>query len=105
MKVAVVCLRSKGRRVPKWLLHRAQRFEGHLTITEETDKDLHRTSRVARIIEVERRPVEVLPPLFDATLLWMNYDQMAITGFERVDTTGDFTDYAQTWLCEKATRS
>jgi hypothetical protein len=30
----------------------------------------------------------------------MSNDQMALTGFERVDATGDYTDYAQTWLCE-----
>ena len=102
MKLAVVCLRCKGRRVPKWQLHRAQRFEGQLTITEERDKLLHRTTRVARIIEVERRPVDLLRPLFDATLIWMSNDQMALTGFERDDTSGSHTDYAQTWLCEEA---
>jgi hypothetical protein len=102
MKLAVVCLRCKGRRVPKWQLHRAQRFEGQLTITEERDDVLHRTTRVARVIEVEPRPINLLPPLFDATLLWMSNDQMALTGFERVDSTGDYTDYAQTWLCEQA---
>jgi hypothetical protein len=35
----------------------------------------------------------------------MNHDQMALTGFERVDTTGDYTDYAETWLCEAASKS
>jgi hypothetical protein len=30
----------------------------------------------------------------------MSNDQLAVTGFERMDTTGDFTDFAQTWLCE-----
>jgi hypothetical protein len=102
MKLAVVCLRCKGRRVPKWQLHRAVRHVGQLTVTEENDQVLHRICRVARVIEVERRPVDLLPPLLDATLLWMNHDQMALTGFERVDTTGDYTDYAQTWLCEEA---
>jgi hypothetical protein len=55
------------------------------TITEQRDDVLHRISRVARIIEFQRRPV----------------DQLALTGFERVDTTGDFTDFAKTWLCEE----
>jgi hypothetical protein len=68
--------------------------EGH-------DKLLHQSTRVARVIEFERRPVDLLPPLFDATLIWMSNDQMALTGFERVDTTGDYTDHAQIWLCEE----
>jgi hypothetical protein len=104
MKLTVVCLRCKGRRVPTWQLHRAVRHVGQLTIIEEHDKLLHRVTRVARVIELERRPVNLLPPLFDATLLWMSNDQMALAGFERVDTTGDYTDYAQTWLCEQPER-
>jgi hypothetical protein len=58
---------------------------------------------VAKVIGFERRPVDLLPPLFDATLIWMSNDQMALTGFGRIDFTGDYTDYAQTWLCEQAT--
>jgi len=100
MRLAVVCLRCKGRRVPKWQLHRATRMVGEMTITEQRDDVLHRISRVARVIDFQRRPIDLLPPLFDATLLWMSNDQLAVTGFERVDTTGDFTDFAQTWLCE-----
>lgn len=102
MKFAVVCLRRKGRPVPKWQLHREPRIEGQLTICDESDKALHRTVRVARIITVERFTRDALPPLFDATLLWMSNGQMALTGFER-ETTGELiTDYAQTWLCEEA---
>ena len=73
---------------------------GEMTITEQRDDLLHRISRVARVIDFQRRPIDLLPPLFDATLLWMSNDQLAVTGFERVDTTGDFTDFARTWLCE-----
>ena len=102
MKLAVICLRNKGRRIPKWQLHRAQRLIGQLTIVEEHDKVMHRTTRVARVIGFERRAVDHLPPLFDATLIWMNNDQMALTGFERDDSSGSQVDYAQTWLCEEA---
>jgi hypothetical protein len=35
----------------------------------------------------------------------MSNDQMALTGFERDDTTGGYADYAQTWLCEECERS
>jgi len=62
---------------------------------------LHRITRVARVIEVERCAVNLLRPLFDATLIWMSNDQIALTGFERVDTTGDYTDYAQTWCASR----
>jgi len=103
VKLAVVCMRCKGRRVPKWQLHRATRYVGQLTVTEERDELLHRTCRVARVIDDFRRPTNVLPPLFDATLLWMSNDQMVLTGFERDDSIGSITDYAQTWLCEKTT--
>ena len=102
MQLAVICLRNKGRRIPRWQLHRAQRLIGQLTIVEERDKVLHRTTRVARVIAFERRAVDLLPPLFDATLIWMNNDQMALTGFERDDASGGQIDYAQTWLCEEA---
>jgi hypothetical protein len=60
---------------------------GEMTITEQRDDVLHRISRVARVIDFQRRPIDLLPPLFDATLLWMSNDQLAVTGFERVDTT------------------
>ena len=52
------------------------------------------TSR--QTIDFQRRPVDLLPPLFDVTLLWMSNDQLAVTGFERVDNMGDFTDFAHT---------
>jgi hypothetical protein len=100
MKVAVITLREKGRPIPKWQLHRAERHDGHLTIREEHDKALHRTCRIARVVKVNRFAENLLPPLFDATLIWMSNDQMAITGFERDTSTGSLTDYAQTWLCE-----
>lgn len=93
-------MRRKGRPVPKWQLHREPRIEGHLTLRDENDKALHRTVRVARVITTERVTRDALPALFDATLIWMSNDQMAITGFER-EAIGDLiTDYAQTWLCE-----
>jgi hypothetical protein len=52
-----------------------------------------------------RRPVNLRRPFFDPTVIWMSNDQMALTGFERDDTTGGYADYAKTWLCEECERS
>ena len=51
----------------------------------------------------KRRAPDQLPPLMDATLLWVRGGRMALTGFERLAGLGHHADYAQTWLCEEAT--
>jgi len=50
---------------------------------------LCRYTRVARVADHQRRPPDKLPPLFDATLLWMRGGRMALTGFERLAGLGD----------------
>ena len=51
--------------------------------------------QVARVIKFQRRPVDLLPPLFDATVLWMSNNQLPLTDFERADSIGDLAHYAQ----------
>jgi hypothetical protein len=40
--------------------------------------------------------LDVLPPLMDSQVLWLKANNLAITGFERIEE----TDYAQTWIVE-----
>jgi hypothetical protein len=101
MRVSVVCLRRAGRVVPRWQVHRAERVVGELRVEEQLDPALYRYTRVARVVDPQHRPTDRLPPLIDATLLWVRGGRMAITGFERLAGLGDQTDYAQTWLCEE----
>src|SRR5208283_4953888 len=71
MKVSVVCLRRAGRVVPRWQVHRAERVVGELTVEEQLDPALYRYTRVARVVDTQHRPTDRLPPLIDATLLWV----------------------------------
>jgi len=57
---------------------------GDLTVEEQLDPALYRYTRVARVIDQQHRPPDRLPPLIDATLLWVRGGRMALTGFERL---------------------
>ena len=59
-----------------------------------------RVVQVRQTFDFRRRPIYLLPPLFDVPLLWMSKDQLAVAGFERRGYHARLTDFAQTWLCE-----
>lgn len=69
---------------------------GELEVTEHRDPALGRAVTLARLLNDHDRGVEILPPLYDARLLWTRDQQMRFTGFERVDDVA----YAQTWTVE-----
>lgn len=72
---------------------------GVLRVREGMIPELHRTARVAELIEPDSSALvaDVLP-LFDAALIFADGQSMTITGFERVWSAGRLIDYAQTWL-------
>jgi hypothetical protein len=96
MKVKVVRLRHEGKPHPRWRLSTLESVVGELRIEEAKDENLSRFMRRARLLNLVLQESEMLPPLIDAAVLWLKGNSLAITGFERIES----TDYAQTWLIE-----
>jgi hypothetical protein len=96
MQVQITCLRKEGKAYPRWQLANLASYTGELRIEESREENLSRFMRRARLLDHEQDKLEVLPPLMDAAVLWLKENKMAITGFERIES----TDYAQTWLVE-----
>ncbi len=65
---------------------------------EHYETDLRRTVRIARLVSVSDAPIDVLPPLRDAVVLYVNDGMMTISGFETDFLTRKST--AQSWLIE-----
>jgi hypothetical protein len=97
--VALTCLRSSGKIVPKHNLAFTQPFRGVLTLSEEHLPNLHRHALVARLRDpLTNAPIDALPPLIDARLIRATADEWVITGFERVMISMQECDCAQTWV-------
>lgn len=86
-------MRCEGRAVPKWQYNSQKIYSGKLSLSEIYNNELGRSTRCAHLINED--PMSALK-LFDATVLWVMGERMAINGFESVMG----RDYAQTWLCE-----
>lgn len=99
VKVALL-YEEAGRPLPR---HRAVTARpshlGKLSLSEELDRDMRRTVRSARLCDPSTC-ADVLPPLLDAVVLWINGECMTITGVERDDLTRKRT--AQSWYVELA---
>ncbi len=67
---------------------------GDLRMVEERDPVLRRTCLMARLKAPDQPLTELLPPLKDATLLYMDHSRLVIAGFEQILD----RDYAQTWM-------
>jgi hypothetical protein len=75
---------------------------GELLVFELRDAELRRTLRVACLRAGSAADLtDLLPPLMDASLLWMSTAGFALGGFERLvqGRGGPAVDYAQTWWC------
>ncbi|KPF70057.1 hypothetical protein IP84_04235 [beta proteobacterium AAP99] len=97
MYVRVRCLRSKGAVVPMEIVKTLPAVEGRLTVREERDPELGRPVTRARLLERHAgNPVDILPDLSDATLLWAEDGALRLSGIERVGKVA----YAQTWAVE-----
>jgi hypothetical protein len=78
---------------------------GELKVEEFAKSAFGRTVKVARLTHPERplSAPELLPPLFDVTLLKMDKEHLVLAGIERESIEGRITDYAQTWLARMTT--
>ena len=79
--------------VPKWQYNSQKIYSGKLSLSEIYNNELGRVTRCAELVSEDQEPTL---KLFDATVLWVMGERMAINGFESVMC----RDYAQTWLCE-----
>lgn len=99
MHVSVATLFDRGRRLPRWREGRPG-IPGRLELREHFDQVSGRTRRTARLIDEGGTQIADLPPLLDATVLYIFAGQMTITGIERLEDerTGMMQhEYAQSW--------
>lgn len=105
MRVYVKRLRSRG-----VVLNRSQRAsepeaQGELFVEERMDSMLKRSVRVARLLSTsDGIKRELLPPLWDVTLVAMAQNGFTLAGFERIGNCRGNADFAQSWWCQQAGR-
>lgn len=87
MFVTIIRLRTRGRRLPKAALERADRHRGHLAM-EDGRATLH-------LDEDSRAPV--LGPLYDAQVTKIRRGSFLIAGTERFGVVME--EHRQTWWC------
>lgn len=86
--------RHEGRLIARHSLSIDHSVHGELSVREALDPVLRRTCRVARLVKPEAPQVELVPPLKDANLLYVDAYRFVLTGFEHLLD----RDYAQTWM-------
>ena len=75
---------------------------GDLFVEEHADEALRRTVRMARLLSAsDGIKRELLPPLFDVTLVAMAQSGFTLTGFERIGNGREDAEYAQSWWCQQ----
>lgn len=99
MKIFLHRLRSRGSPIPKYQFAFKHTIEGALTLHEERDVVLSRTTRIARL-DVADAGVDV-PPLMDAVLVELTAERLVLSGIERHkdEVLDKIEDFAQTWVC------
>ena len=80
-------------------LSRADGVVGELLLGEQQDTLLRRTTRVATLTRIgDAKSAELLPPLYDATVLWIAPQGMVLSGTERIALgDGHQTELGQAW--------
>lgn len=99
MRLRVVTTRRRGvSRTPREVT-RAAGVVGELLVCERLDALLRRTTRVATLTTVgDAKATDLLPPLFDATLLWLSPQGFVLGGTERVTLDdGQQVELGQAW--------
>ena len=99
MKVTVTTQYRRGRRVAKWQSHRPG-IQGKLNIKDMFDAELSRYRVTAWLSDDGGNNLEDPPPLFDATVIYLDAEGMVLVGTERLpdESIGVTpTDYAQEW--------
>ncbi|MDL5034324.1 hypothetical protein QRD43_20650 [Pelomonas sp. APW6] len=86
--------RHAGAPMPRWQQSRAPWVQGLLSVREQHEAALGRSTIVAKMLAEDQS--ELVPPLLDARLLLVNHDRMVLTGLERDVLTR--REVAQTWL-------
>ena len=95
MRFCVLCLRHRGRLLPKREWTNRTPAVGDLRVEQLYDEDLLRHVRIARIVSLVRvTGAEEMPALYDPVLIAMSPQAFSLAGFERIGG----TDYAQSWL-------
>jgi hypothetical protein len=104
VRFRVVRTRLRGVALPLRDLGAEPAFLGELLVSERHDPLLRRSTRVATLVEgVRPGENEVLPPLYDVTLVWMAPQGPVIGGTERlrVGRRAELTEFAQAWWCRE----
>ena len=97
MLCQVHCLRKRGVEVSRYGLEDLPAPTGRLLVGQSRKRMFGRTVRLARLVDDEGSR-DLLPPLLDATLLWVADNKMTLSGFERIVVGRKNTDFVQTWL-------
>jgi len=104
VRFRIVRTRQRGVALAPRDLGREPGFVGELLVWERHDDLLRRSTRIATLVEgVRPGENEVLPPLFDATLVWMAPQGLVISGIERlrVGRRPELAEFAQAWWCRE----
>jgi hypothetical protein len=79
---------------PRWQVGAAQGTPGELRVSDEIDPVLRRRTTIAHFVDAKNPLRDLVPPLKDARLLYVDHQRMVLCGFEQVHD----RDYAQTWM-------
>lgn len=99
MRLRVVVTRERGvARTPREVTH-ADGVVGELLVCERLDPLLRRTTRVATLTSFgDAKTADLLPPLFDAAVVWMAPQGLVLSGIERIALDdGREVEVAQAW--------
>jgi hypothetical protein len=98
MEFEVHPTRHHGVILPLWQRNHAA-VRGVLQVSFESDEDLHRPIKVARLLKGGTEGAVAMPPLYDVELVACRPDLWTLTGFERSDDDrGRPVSYQQSWL-------
>jgi hypothetical protein len=99
MRLRVVLTRQRGVARSQRDLARAEGVVGELLVGERQDPVLRRTTRVATLTGFgDAKPSDLLPPLFDATVVWIAPQGLVLSGIERIAVDGGCeVELAQAW--------
>jgi hypothetical protein len=104
MRVRVVPTRHHGvARAPREIA-RADGIVGELLLTEHRDELLRRTTRVATLTGIgDAKSAELLPSLYDATVVWIAPQGLVLSGTERIALKdGSRAELGQAWWARLA---
>ncbi len=94
-------LRARGVVLPRQGAARDADVQGELRVEAHGDGLLGRSLRTARLLTTsDGIHRDLLPPLYDVTLVAMAHNGFTLTGFERIARSEENVDYAQSWWCQ-----